>query len=221
MTSRSRSCATAETRPVPQIPCGAASATVLWLTDPSRPMDTATIAPGRARMPQESARLRRQDRRPWRWPAGFPPRARTISPFVPMSIESVVAFSLSRSRATIIPTVSAPTYAEIERKGFHVAVLLECPPQVARTAPQMTGGHRQRRAARELPRIDPVQDVHHDGVADHDGLEDIPEGSHPLRQGSGGPLPQWWQGRPFSPDSLFSWKLCAREMTSAPKATCR
>ncbi len=42
-----------------------------------------------------------------------PLRASTISPLVPMSIESVVFFSCARSSATIMPMVSAPTYAEM------------------------------------------------------------------------------------------------------------
>ena len=39
--------------------------------------------------------------------------ATTISPFVPISMDREVELSVSRSRATIIPTVSAPTYADI------------------------------------------------------------------------------------------------------------
>ena len=98
-----------DTSPVPQMPRGWPPPTTVQRGAPSAPKATAVTAPSRARMPHEISAPSKAGPAAVEVVTRSPSRARTISPFVPMSMDSVVFFSVSRPSETIMPMVSAPT----------------------------------------------------------------------------------------------------------------
>ncbi len=97
--------------------------------------ETCVIAPATARLPQAICAPSNAGPAAAEVAASTPPRASTISPLVPMSRAREVPSAAGRPSATITPTVSAPTKAEIS--GSVSTIPLPWKPQ-----PKSAGGRR-------------------------------------------------------------------------------